>query len=1170
MKGLSSSFNYQYAKLLLMKKYLAGFMFFSTVLFSCKQTADKTVIEDPVTIAVGTINTDSIASPVVTPVTGANAPRIIPAPTPKVIPLKYPFGVGQPSIVNYSVADGLPQNLILSMTMDKKGNIWAGGLGFVSKYDGSRFTNYYAKNGIGTSSDGTSCMVIDTNNNVWVAKYDGLYRFDGQAFLTTPLSNYDNNINIRKLGVDKQGAIWVGTGKGVFRIMGDSMTHFGEKEGLPKQPFIQTMLFDHNDRLLVSIREGIYQLQGNSFVPYSKTPSIEDKMQGLVGKDSHDNLWVTRRNPTDDYRILIRYHGDDSMVYSVKEGFDVKSSVNNLIEAKDGITWIATNANGLIRFDGKRFISYTTSDGLPANRITGLLEDDYGNIWVSTPEGISRLSYQFMNRLENQTKGEAFRNYFAIGPDGTRWLFDGNSNSLIKYRKEDALVYNLGEVNKMRNAIRIFIDRSGQVWLAYWNTNTIIRFNNKDFFIYSKEQGVTLDFFSTTSEDKEGNIWFSGGGGVLKFDGKTMKHYGTAQGFPKVADAFYADKNGSYWITGDSSLLKFDGKQVTSYTYKDGYFGEYVYQIAEDSLGNIWLAGSSGAIRFNGRQFTNYNKVEGLNSMLMNVTVDTARRMLWFSSRTGLSTVNFDQINSSNPIVRQYDQLKGFDVIPNHTGNENTFFDSLGIWGNGYTGVYRFDYDKVRQFKEPLLQISNIRVDNQQVVWSKLLRGKQKPNDSLTILNESVLKFENPLDNKQNQEQQAEFGNLRFDSLQKGNLIPGNLKLPYKNNSITFEFTAVSPSFGKYTQYRYKLERYQDNWSPFSTKDEAFFGNMSEGRYTFYLQAISTTGTQTELSYSFRVLPPWYRTWWAYVLYVLLLGSGIFLFVRWRTKALQKEKIHLEEKVAIRTAELNQSLENLKATQSQLIQSEKMASLGELTAGIAHEIQNPLNFVNNFSGVSAELVKEMVEEVDKGNTEEVKAIADDVVQNLEKINHHGNRAADIVKGMLQHSRNSNGTKEPADINALCDEYLRLSYHGLRAKDKSFNATMKTDFDESIGNINIIPQDIGRVVLNLINNAFYAVDEKKKQIGNGYEPTVSVSTKKNNGKVEIKVADNGNGIPQKVLDKIFQPFFTTKPTGQGTGLGLSLSYDIVKAHGGEIKVNTKENEGTEFIIQLPIN
>jgi len=304
-------------------------------------------------------------------------------------------------------------------------------------------------------------------------------------------------------------------------------------------------------------------------------------------------------------------------------------------------------------------------------------------------------------------------------------------------------------------------------------------------------------------------------------------------------------------------------------------------------------------------------------------------------------------------------------------------------------------------------------------------------------------------------------------------------------------------------------------------------------------------------------------------LYLFMIGGGlvVVLFILglvYRNNIRQKRNYR---KLAIQSRQIQSTLESLRATQAQLVQSEKMASLGDLTAGIAHEIQNPLNFVNNFSDVNKELLSEMNTEIEKGNYDEAKAIAKDVTNNEEKINHHGKRADAIVKGMLQHSRTSNGQKEATDINALCDEYLRLAYHGLRAKDKSFNATTKTDFDNSIGKINIVSQDIGRVILNLINNAFYAVDEKKKQIGDSYEPTVSVNTKKINGKVEISVKDNGNGIPKKVLDKIFQPFFTTKPTGQGTGLGLSLSYDIVKAHGGELKVETKEGEGSEFIITL---
>ncbi len=292
-------------------------------------------------------------------------------------------------------------------------------------------------------------------------------------------------------------------------------------------------------------------------------------------------------------------------------------------------------------------------------------------------------------------------------------------------------------------------------------------------------------------------------------------------------------------------------------------------------------------------------------------------------------------------------------------------------------------------------------------------------------------------------------------------------------------------------------------------------------------------------------------------------------------KAIAARKVELEVLVSERTAELTHqkeelelTLEELRNTQSQLIQSEKMASLGELTAGIAHEIQNPLNFVNNFSEVSNELLEEMQTEIEQGNGAEVKQIVKDLKSNLEKINHHGKRADSIVKAMLQHSRSSTGVKEHIDINRLADEFLRLAYHGLRAKDKSFNAGLKTDFDSTLGKINVVSEEIGRVLLNILNNAFYSVTERKKMKLEGYEPVVSIRTKSVGNHVEILVSDNGIGIPQKVLDKIFQPFFTTKPTGQGTGLGLSLSYDIIKAHGGDIRVETKEGEGTEFTIVLP--
>jgi signal transduction histidine kinase len=316
-----------------------------------------------------------------------------------------------------------------------------------------------------------------------------------------------------------------------------------------------------------------------------------------------------------------------------------------------------------------------------------------------------------------------------------------------------------------------------------------------------------------------------------------------------------------------------------------------------------------------------------------------------------------------------------------------------------------------------------------------------------------------------------------------------------------------------------------------------------------------------------------------------VIAAFIWVFGRWAATKKQEEQLRisqerrteLEALVQERTVELQkqkdelqETLQELKTTQAQLIQSEKMASLGELTAGIAHEIQNPLNFVNNFSEVTAELIEEMEEELNKGDKEEAIAIAADIKQNLEKIMHHGKRADGIVKGMLQHSRASSNVKEPTDINKLADEYLRLAYHGLRAKDKSFNADLITHFAEGLPEANLVPQDIGRVLLNLFNNAFYAVKEKQRINGTEFKPKVEVTTLLKGKSLEVLVKDNGTGIPDEIKEKILQPFFTTKPTGEGTGLGLSLSYDIVvKAHSGKIDIKSKPGEGSEFKISLPV-
>jgi signal transduction histidine kinase/ligand-binding sensor domain-containing protein len=1183
-----------------MKKYLLFTTILTSLFFGCstkKEKKSSTVISK----TLGKLITDSIAPPVVTMITAANAPKVIKAAPPTIVPLTYPYGVGVPTFTNYGIADGLLGTNVPSSAIDQQGNIWFGTFSGICKYDGSSFTNYNSGNGL--SSDYTHELFIDSKNNIWIANAEGLNIFDGKYFARLPLDkDISSIINVRKILEDNKGTIWLGTQNGLYKYTNKTFTRYTTADGLSHN-FIDNVLQDKNGDILISTDKGITRYDGKTFTPYLNIPANKDgRTPVLKYCDSKGNIWFNQRS-NDRPAELGKYDGRQIKIYTKADG-DSNTyhslSMKAFLEDKKGNYWIG-GINGLTKFDGNRFIIYATKDGLEesAGQIISLSEDAYGNIWAGTQRmGVYKISSSYLAKMEKASGGLAFA--FAIDEFDNKWII--GREGLHKYYSNHIAYY--GNQLLSRFASVLFIDHAGNIWFQPIDPKTqswnLAKFDGTEFTIFGKDQGISLQFIRKIIEDDSNNIWFAGSnGGVVKFDGVSFYDYGKVLGLTSKRITFiFQDSKKNIWFGCEDGLYKYAGHRFTIYSTRDGLPHNFINYIAEDGSGNIWLGTDGGAAKFDGKTFTSYRAKDGLSNTIREVKYDSVSKSIWFATGIGLASLKMEQVNEEKPIFQHYNPRTGFNISTAF----NLIIDKQGVvWGRN-NGIFRFDYKSIKDSKPIPLQIKNIRLDNKNISWNSLRIGAYPvgTKDSLAAINEMGLKFGKSFSDEDFRVMENDFGKVSFDSVAGSDFIPVNLVLPIKNNSITFDFGSISTSFAKAVQYQYKLEGYDKNWSELSNKTEASFGNMSEGNYTFHVKALSPFGSWSETSYSFKVLPPWWRTWWAYTSYVLLLGIAIITFIRWRTKALQKEKIILEQKVTSRTAELNQSLENLKATQSQLIQSEKMASLGELTAGIAHEIQNPLNFVNNFSEVNKEMLEELKAERLKPNAERnddlQNELINDVIANEEKINHHGKRADAIVKGMLQHSRSSSGQKEPTDINDLCDEYLRLAYHGLRAKDKSFNATMKTDFDNSIGNINIIPQDIGRVVLNLINNAFYActerlalskaevsrsaVDEKKtlrQAQGDSYEPTVTVSTKKVNarpddpvgrGKVEIKVADNGNGIPQKILDKIFQPFFTTKPTGQGTGLGLSLSYDIVKAHGGEIKVETKENEGTEFIIHLP--
>ncbi|MCB0775210.1 MAG: hypothetical protein KDB99_02670, partial [Chitinophagaceae bacterium] len=1153
------------------------------LLFSCKEKQKKLYLSPPsksYTYAFKPLP-DTILPPDTIALTAANAPQPF-VLKPKSVSLNQPIGMGRFSNTDYSVTSGLTASTIQDLTIDQEGNLWIGGIGFLSKFDGTSATNFSTDNGL--SNMLISAILVDSLGNLWVGNYDGLglYKYDGSCFLPIPVHYNPENEVVGQLIEAPGGIIWGGGNRLLFSIQGDSVTRYGVKDGLPDAN-IRSIVFAPTRGVLVFTGTGNFIFKDGRFEPFTEIPVLVSYQS--VYTDRSGNIWFWTL--TTGKGQLGKYDGHTTVYFSKEQGATNPGFIKDIVEDKKGRIWIAARDELFLLHDGKLTSYPYTTIGIA--EVSSMVEDETGNLWLgSFKGGLFKITAGILDKMElPQITGEtAGVPQLRRGKEGVQWIC--LEQYLVRYAQNNTTVYDLKPILEKSYLSAFYTDKEGNVWIAigngYDNKSKLIRFDGEKFWVITGYKDYTnLTYINYISEDAYGNLVFLGWGGLSLFDGNRFIQYGEKQGFPSTTTKYFIDSKQRKWVgSSNKGALVFNGDSLLQFNTGNGLKSNYINNMVEDPYGNIWVATDGGVDRFDGKELAHFGHSEGLGSVVGAIAVDMEDSLIWFGSNSGLTKLPFSEINSLSPEFTTYSAANGYEFIPPLISfQQSLHLDSGRIWMEGMTNdIIGFNYKDTREFKAPKLSLKNIRIDNSNILWNLFSETENKKTDSLTLLNEYVLKFGNTPDVEKIETLHKAFGKIRFDSLQKENFIPENLRLPYTNNNIGFEFAVSSLSFGKYTRYRYKLEGYEKNWSPLSSRNEAYFGNMSEGKYTFLLEAVTPFGTTSRLSYSFTVLPPWYRTWWAYVLYIILAGGLLYAFIRWRTKALQKDKLNLEHKVNVRTNELKESLESLKATQGQLIHAEKMASLGELTAGIAHEIQNPLNFVNNFSDVNTELIGELVEEVDKKNYDEVKAIANDIKENEEKISHHGKRADAIVKGMLQHSRSSSGQKEPTDINALCDEYLRLAYHGLRAKDKSFNAKFETNFDESLPKINVVPQDIGRVVLNLINNAFYAVNEKLNaerltQNAEGktlnaeiYEPTVIVSTRKlspsgelvppgregkGEEKIEISVKDNGNGISAYVKEKIFQPFFTTKPTGQGTGLGLSLSYDIIKAHGGELNV-----------------
>jgi signal transduction histidine kinase/ligand-binding sensor domain-containing protein len=1096
--------------------------------------------------------------------------------------------------VHWNIYDGLSQGDIEFVLKDDRGFLWLGSNYGLNRFDGNLFKNYYhqPRNTHTIAGNTITGLVEDSLHNIWVGTTFGLSRYDAKA------DTFSNLQPVQNGPANLVTPFWATKDK-LYALESASLITVYDIRSLKRKTLVHLLATDAVD-YGPSGSYSVFDEGSNSVWILANTPngggllqvSLSDKKEKFYGWacylniPHHDHSCEAMRY--DRKRNAIWLNSNDGLVEFTlaDKQFHHIDALNNIEKLKDfqrfvgisldlqGRVWFASNPKGILIYDPSNqsvTVPFPKDSVLQQDISFGngmIYGDQDGMVWCGnwTKKGFYQLipylpAIKLYTPEPKQVHGLGSNQVITVNEDGDHGLLAGTLGNLYRLdRKTDEVAkLDLSNFAGLHTNIAIpgFTDAVlGKTWIS-----TEAGLFVTDLKTNKSRPVVFLDSLDKPVHIGEPRFFFPFKNNWLLAAPANDRLYFFEAGYKNLTARALVSISGngieSLYTTSDNDHLVFikriEGAGNFTYSYHDGKMSRIHNQL--DTLlwtsiffnkkdWTYWVAAESRLFHFdrNFKVIHTYNHADGLPDLEIVGLIADNNGNIWFHTDRYIHQLNAQTGEVSTLAEKDGFEKQSFELIKfNYKDDNGDIYFPGGLGGSG------FDRISPGKYTNPPSSI-----------YLQSLEVNQKPFPLRTGIN-----------------------NLR------------ELSLSYFENKITLE-TGIIDYYSKgASRMRYKLEGegVNENWQYGPANYIIRFEGLRPGKYTLRMQA-SNAALQfngPEKIMEIRISPPWWQTWWAWVIYVVLFAVSVYTFITYRSRKLTREKRVLEEKVTVRTKQLSEAnkelnekqeeiisqrdqlsdtLTDLKATQKQLIQSEKMASLGELTAGIAHEIQNPLNFINNFSEVSRELLEEMKEELDKGDTNEVRLIATDIEQNLGKINHHGKRADAIVKGMLQHSRVSTGHKEPTDINALADEYLRLSYHGLRANDKSFTAKMVTSYDHDVPTVNIIPQDIGRVLLNLFNNAFYAVTEKAKTAGNGYQPVVILNTKRKNDAVTITVSDNGNGIPQSIVDKIYQPFFTTKPTGQGTGLGLSLSYDIIKAHGGEIKVETKEGEGAEFIISLP--
>jgi signal transduction histidine kinase/ligand-binding sensor domain-containing protein len=1084
---------------------------------------------------------------------------------------------GQLTIENLETLPDMAGAQVNDIIQDRFGYIWLATQNGLVKYDGYDFQRFYYD-----PNDSTSIQTIltlslyeDKKGDIWIGCLEYAYKFDQtkKSFTKYKFGHLVDRPKYEPYGIfeiveDINGRIIFGISSQYEEYIENGLLYFDEKEEQIKVfsspgnfniENINNIETERNNNLWISAYNGFFNISDKEVITKIDLPADFISLNPY-----YLNFKITLDNSG---RVLITSGGSRFFSYDPETQIFNKYSLSanegssgqpitlyNLTVDSEDLLWLGTS-HGLISFDrmtgkSQRFNeSDLKATKIEFESITQVLLDSFGVLWMGSSEfGVLKYenksvfeSLKFNPEEESNSLFPGWVNSIRQGRNGKVWILGGHNinlwnsvdKSLAKYEIQKLLPYTWGIFD-------LYEQEEGNLIIST-NLGTFNFYPNIGKIEKSELVGVVDSILvNRFFKDSKDNFWLGTTSGLFKKEnGKHFfEHYdmttypGTSIVTNEVRNFFESSKHG-LWVQTNDGLFLYDysKKTMTRHVYDkksgDVLVSQDINSFFEDAEGIAWIGTWQGGLSryvVGERKIKTYTTSDGLPSMsIQAILPDEKNKTLWLSTFNGLSRFELETEQFSNFTVA--------DGVHGHMFGDGVYLKtSSGLLAFGGEGVTLVDPDKfATNSTPPKVLITDFKINN------KTINRVEVPNFTGSILETE------------------------------------KLVLNHSQNNISIDFVAIHFSKPSRNQYSYKLENFDAEWREVGNQRTAFYTNLPPGVYIFKVKASNAYGNWNEDgdTITIEILSPWWKTYWAYAFYFLLFIGFVYLIDRYQKKKLiKKEMERTLEKELAHGREIEKAYSDLKSTQAQLIQQEKLASLGQLTAGIAHEIKNPLNFVNNFSEVSIEIIGETLEEMEKREGRDETLIQEnleDIQSNLQKIHEHGSRANGIVTSMLQHSRGGSGKKEPTDINVLIQEYVNLSFHGMRAGKNPINVEIILDLDPEIKEVSLIKEDFTRVIINLCNNAFDAM----KSVKTLHAASLRVRTKKQGDSITIEVSDNGPGIPDEIKDKILQPFFTTKKGTEGTGLGLSITHDIVKAHGGSISISSDAN-GSIFTLTLPKN